>query len=153
MFLLLLQTNVTWPAKTGSELHDRSAHLHNHQRRSRDDIRAKGNTERRKQVENGNSFDHHIPYRKVLREEGRKYHGPDCSRGQRQTFEQNVDHFKKVDDGNNRQPHEQGMILDQSKRADRVNHLESFKYSEHYGHFERNGHNGRNGRTQKGTFL
>lgn len=169
LFSLLLQTNVTWSAKTGLVLHDRGGHIHNHQHRLQEETNARGNTdrrsrieqenqiERRKQIGNGISLDHHVPHRKVLREDGHIYHELDGARGQRQAFEQDiylvgktnqdVDHFKNVDDGNNRQPHEQGMVLDRPKRVDRTNHLESCKY------YERNGHNGRSGRTQKGRFL
>lgn len=173
MFSLLLQTNVTWSAKTGLELCDRSEHLHNHQHRLQEESRGnidrktrieqENQIERRKQVDDGNSRDHHVPHRKVLHEGGHKYHEPEGAKGQRQTLEQgiclgrktnqDVEHFKKVEESNKRQLHELGIILDRPKRADRTNLLESCKYSEHYGQYERNGHNGRRGRTQNGKFL
>ena len=168
-FSLLLQTNVTWSAEAKLKSYDRSGHLHNHQHHLQEEANTRGNSdrkttieqdnqiERRKQVGDGNSLDHHVPHRKVLREDGRIYHESVGARGQRQTFEQDiylggkpnqdVDHFQNVDDGNNRKPHEQGMVLDRPKRIDRTNHLESCKY------YDRNGRNGRSGRVQKGRFL
>lgn len=150
-------------------MHDRSGHLHNHQRRLQEETSARGNTdrktraeqvnqtERRKQIGNGSSLDHHVPHQKVSHEDGRIYHEQDGARRQQQAFEQDinvggktnqdVDRFKNVGNGNIRQSHEQGVVLDRPKRFDRTSYLEPFKY------YERNGPNGRSGRTQKGRFL